>query len=57
VNAGIYHLCEELMFQCISATIASDDAPYVPKMQVIQKCVMSYTYLANEQLIDVAGGF
>jgi hypothetical protein len=57
VDAGIYHLCEELMFQYVSPAIASNDALYMPKLQVIQKCVMSNAYLANEQLIDVAGGF
>jgi len=45
------------MFQCVTLTIASDDAPYVPELQIVQECIMSYTYLANEQLIDVAGGF
>jgi hypothetical protein len=45
------------MFQGVTASIASDDAPYVPELQIVQECIMSYTYLANEQLIDVAGGF
>ena len=57
VDAGIHHLGEELMFQCVTLTIASDDAPYVPELQIVQECIMSYTYLTNEQLIYVAGGF
>ena len=57
VDARIYYLGKELMFQRISAAIASDNTSDVPELQVIQESVMSYTYLANEQLIDVAGGF
>ena len=57
VDAGVYHLCKELMLQRVSPTITSDDAPYVPELQVIQKSIMSYTNLTNEQLIYIAGGF
>lgn len=57
MNAGIYYLCEELVFQCVSAAVAPDDASYVPELQVIKECTMSYTYLTNEQLIYIAGGF
>lgn len=57
VDAGIYHLCKELMFQCVSAAITANDALYVPELQIIQESVMSYAYLTNEQLIYIAGGF
>jgi len=57
VNAGIYHFGKELVLQRVTLTIASDDAPYVPELQIVQECIMSYTYLANDQLINVAGGF
>lgn len=45
------------MFEFITTAITANNAPYVPKLQVIKKCVMSNTNLTNEQLIDVAGGF
>ena len=48
VDGCIYHLCQELMFQCVAATITANDAPYVPELQVIQKSIMSYTYLTND---------
>ena len=57
VNGCIYYLCEELMLQCVTATIASDDTLDVPELQIVKKGVMSNTNFANDQLIDVAGGF
>ena len=45
------------MFQGVAPAIASDDAPYMPEMQIVKKGVMSNANFANDQLIDVAGGF
>ncbi|MBR2017447.1 MAG: hypothetical protein IKA00_09195, partial [Prevotella sp.] len=57
VDAGIYHLCKKLMLQGVAPAVTPYNAPYVPELKVIQKCVMSNSYLTNEQLIYIAGGF
>ena len=46
----------ELVLQAVATAVASDDTADFPELEVVQELTTRYTYLAHEQLIDVAGG-
>lgn len=55
MDAGIYYLCEELVFQCVSAAIAPNDATHLPELNVVEEVMTWNAYLANEQFIYIVG--
>ena len=48
VDAGIYHLSEQLVGEGAALTVASDDATDLPEREVIHKGVVVDSYLAHE---------
>ena len=46
---------KELIFQDVTAAVALNNAPYFPKLQVIEKHMAVDSYFTYEQLIDVVG--
>lgn len=57
MDAGIYHFSKQLVGECAALAIASDDAADLPEREVIEECVVVDSYLANEQLIYIVGGY
>ena len=45
------------MSESAALTVASDDSTNLPEREVIEECVVVYSYLANEQLIYIVGGY
>ena len=46
---------EQLVFQGVTASVASDDAPDFPEADVVEELTTGYSDFAHEQLIDVVG--
>ena len=47
---------DELVTEPAPSAVASDDAQHLPIAQFIQELMRTDTYLAHDQLVDVAGG-
>lgn len=57
IDCGKYALGHELVFQLVAVAVASDDTANFPERDVVQKLVPTDAYLANDQLVDVVGGY
>lgn len=57
MNGRVYALSQQLVLQAVTLAVASDDAASLPIGNVIEERVMVNSYLANELLVDVVGGW
>ena len=56
VFSCIYDLSQQLVFQTVTLTVATDDTTYLPETNIIQELMPADSYLANEQLKQIVGG-
>jgi hypothetical protein len=56
VHCSEHGFGDELVTQPAPSAVASDDAQHFPITQFIQELMRTDTYLAHDQLVDVAGG-
>ena len=56
VHCSEHGFGDELVTQPAPSAVAPDDAQHLPIAQFIQELVRTDTYLAHDQLVDVAGG-
>lgn len=57
MDAGIYHFGKQLVGEGAALAVASDYAPDLPVCEVIEECAVVDTYLANEELVYLVGGY
>ena len=57
IDSGKYALGHELVFQLVAPAVTSDDTTHFPEPQVVEELTARDTNLANDQLIDVVGGY
>ena len=56
VHCSEHGFCDELVPEPAPSAVASDDAQHLPIAQFVQELMRTDTYLAHDQLVNVAGG-
>ena len=56
VHCSEHGFGDELVTEAAPSAVATDDAQHLPIAQFVQELMRTDTYLAHDQLVDVAGG-
>ena len=57
MDGSVDALGQELVLQLVTPPISANDSAHLPEPQIVQKLTTRDSYLANDQLVDVVGGY